>query len=219
MATFFTADHHFGHENIIKFEERKPLYQGGRLFNSAGEMDEYLIGQWNEVVGKEDTVYCLGDFSFNQTTMQKVVRRLNGRKILIAGNHDPFFTRLTMEGKTKLPAEARKDAYAVGFSEVHLELDIEIEGVGLVRMSHFPYFPRCPAMEEKYNLRHAENRPANEQEKMLIHGHIHSQWKVLVTPDFPPQLNVGVDMWNMKPVAEEVVVAQYKKHSQSQRKT
>lgn len=43
---FFTADHHFGHANIIKFSERP--------FESMEEMNEELIKRWNEKIGKDD---------------------------------------------------------------------------------------------------------------------------------------------------------------------
>ena len=50
MSTvFFTADPHFGHTNIIRYENRP--------FASAEEMDQELIRRWNETVSPEDTVY------------------------------------------------------------------------------------------------------------------------------------------------------------------
>jgi len=52
---FFIADTHFGGENIRRYENRP--------FESATEMDEKLIENWNYAVAEEDTVYVLGDFS------------------------------------------------------------------------------------------------------------------------------------------------------------
>ena len=52
---FFIADTHFGGENIRRYENRP--------FETAEEMDEKLIENWNRVVSEEDTVYVLGDFS------------------------------------------------------------------------------------------------------------------------------------------------------------
>ena len=40
---FFTADMHFGYENVIGFD--------GRPFASADEMDSELIKRWNNNVG------------------------------------------------------------------------------------------------------------------------------------------------------------------------
>lgn len=54
-------------------------------------MDEHLIKSWNSVVSPNDTIYCLGDFSFHRDVneMRNFFRRLNGKeRILILGNHD-----------------------------------------------------------------------------------------------------------------------------------
>ena len=52
-------------------------------------MNGYIIKRWNSIVKETDTVYHLGDVGFG--SLQKVkslVERLNGRKILLRGNHD-----------------------------------------------------------------------------------------------------------------------------------
>lgn len=78
---FFTSDQHFGHKLIIDFESRP--------FGSVEEMDRMMIEKWNSVVGTEDTVFHLGDFSFlNLEKTQEIVSALKGYKILILGNHD-----------------------------------------------------------------------------------------------------------------------------------
>jgi len=78
---FFTSDHHFGHNNIIKFCNRP--------FGSIGEMNEELIKRWNEKVGPDDEVYHLGDFALgNPAEFTDIANRLNGTIYLINGNHD-----------------------------------------------------------------------------------------------------------------------------------
>ena len=52
---FIIADHHFHHENIIKYCNRP--------FKSAEEMNSYMIHKWNSVVSEKDIVYHLGDFA------------------------------------------------------------------------------------------------------------------------------------------------------------
>lgn len=81
---FFTSDLHFGHENVIRFDNRP--------FNAVEEMDEEMIKRWNAKVGKGDIVYVLGDFIWKAATNEAVsiIRRLNGQIILIKGNHDRF---------------------------------------------------------------------------------------------------------------------------------
>ena len=69
---FFTGDHHFGHNNIIKYSNR--------LFASSEEMDDKMVEEWNSVAGEEDTVFHLGDFSLssNLNYVQSLFGRLNG---------------------------------------------------------------------------------------------------------------------------------------------
>jgi len=81
QKVYLISDHHFGHKQIIDFESRP--------FGSVEEMTESMIAKWNEVVGQEDRVIHLGDFSFlNQEKTSGILSRLNGYKMLIMGNHD-----------------------------------------------------------------------------------------------------------------------------------
>lgn len=83
MKYFIIADTHFGHRNIIGYCNRP--------FRSVEEMDETLIKNWNETVSNDDVVIHLGDFSFGtKERCAEIVKRLNGRKILIKGNHDKW---------------------------------------------------------------------------------------------------------------------------------
>ncbi len=83
MNIFFTSDTHYGHVNkkgngIIQFAERP--------FNSIEEHDEKLIQNFNSIVGKNDLTYLVGDFAFKNHL--KYLNRLNGKIILIRGDHD-----------------------------------------------------------------------------------------------------------------------------------
>lgn len=84
QKVFFTSDLHFGHENVIKFDERP--------FASVEEMDAELIRRWNAKVGKGDLVYVLGDMIWKTRTAdaETLIKSLNGQIILIKGNHDRF---------------------------------------------------------------------------------------------------------------------------------
>jgi len=85
--TWFWADTHFGHANIMKY--------CGRPFQSVEEMDEILVARWNERVKAGDTIYFLGDFMFtkHRTDPETMLQRLNGHKFLVIGNHDKKYTR------------------------------------------------------------------------------------------------------------------------------
>lgn len=91
---YYTSDLHFGHSNIIKYENRP--------FDSVDEMDEYLIYKWNNKVKKGDEVYIIGDFGFcNGERANQLLDRLNGMKYLIKGNHDSMFLNDKNFDKTK----------------------------------------------------------------------------------------------------------------------
>jgi calcineurin-like phosphoesterase family protein len=81
------SDTHFGHANILNF--RNPDGSKVRPHTSVEEMDEQMIQRWNEVVGVNDRVYHLGDVAINRRYLP-TLNRLNGKKVLIKGNHDIF---------------------------------------------------------------------------------------------------------------------------------
>lgn len=118
--TWLTADTHFHHRNIVD-------YCGRPFRSSSGEVDvpymnRELTRLWNETVAPLDTVYHLGDFAMGSRAMLAPTRaRLNGRLVLIRGNHD-------RGAKTMLEA---------GFDEVHEELVVELEGKKLY-LAHIP---------------------------------------------------------------------------------
>lgn len=76
---FITSDTHFSHELMVKL----------RGFTSAKEMDDCMVERWNTVVKPQDHVYHLGDVAMRKEHLV-IVRRLNGHKRLVMGNHDIF---------------------------------------------------------------------------------------------------------------------------------
>lgn len=80
---FFTSDNHFMHGNIIKYENRP--------FTDTYNMNCEMIRLWNETVGENDLVYIVGDLSFGSAEFTNVLlSSLNGKKVLVLGNHDQF---------------------------------------------------------------------------------------------------------------------------------
>ncbi len=83
VRKFYISDTHFRHARVIELCKRP--------FKSADEMDNEIVRRWNSVVEHNDIVYHLGDFAFglaDEFAIRNVFGRLNGRKILILGNHD-----------------------------------------------------------------------------------------------------------------------------------
>ena len=103
MKTWFTADTHFGHNNIIKYSERP--------FKSLKIMNDTLIRNWNNRVDKDDLVVFLGDFCFKELAdinFKTYLNHLNGHVCFIRGNHDnnnslntPIHSAIINIGKTE----------------------------------------------------------------------------------------------------------------------
>lgn len=88
--TFVISDHHLGHKNILNFKRDDGLPV--RNFPDVDAMHEHLIKCHNSVVSSEDKVYFLGDVAINKNSLH-LLDLFNGRKTLIAGNHDIFNTK------------------------------------------------------------------------------------------------------------------------------
>ncbi len=110
---YFIADTHFGDERIRRYENRP--------FSDIEEMDAALIDRWNAVVGKDDSVYVLGDFGASGCE-SCVLKKLNGKIRLIKGNHD-----------------TRENGYyrSAGFYEVY---DLPVVFNGFWILSHEPLY-------------------------------------------------------------------------------
>ena len=115
---WFTSDLHLGHVNIIKLSSRP--------FANIDEMDNRLVANWNSVINKSDDIYIVGDFSLKSVNdVENYLRRLNGKKHLIRGNHD------------------RVGAYPynvpAGLEWVRDYHELKVEGVRFI-LFHYPIF-------------------------------------------------------------------------------
>lgn len=184
---WFSSDQHFFHKNILRLSKRP--------FAHLHEMHEALIKNWNDRVKPEELVYVLGDFSFaNPNLTRKVMDRLNGKKILVKGNHD-------------MPAHK---AILAGFSEVHENIFIDLTAQGgkthRVFLSHFP-FRHNLLMWLKYKIfggywdtRYNHKRMVDDGQ-WLLHGHTHQRYK-----QKRRMIHVGVDAWDYRPVSHHEII-------------
>jgi calcineurin-like phosphoesterase family protein len=100
-VNFVTSDTHFGHARIIELCNRP--------FGDVDEMNEELVRRWNHVVGADDTVLHLGDLALGEREHSiGLTAALNGRKLVVPGNHDLFWSHYRASAKYKaLNAELR----------------------------------------------------------------------------------------------------------------
>ena len=118
MKTYITSDLHIGHANIIKFCPKT------RPYRDVNEMDNSMRNDWNATIQPEDMVYILGDVAFNNgARAAQYVQSLNGRKILIEGNHDH--------------KNLRDTAFRACFEQVHKYHELRYNGEIIV-MFHYP---------------------------------------------------------------------------------
>ncbi len=184
MARWLTADLHLGHANIIRYCDRP--------FDAVPDMDERLVDRWNERIGDGDAVLVLGDVALGPiSTSLGLVRRLAGRKVLVAGNHDRCWS-----GNGKKAAAWHERYLDAGFADVRQgTIDVEVAG-HQVRAGHFPY--EGDSHDED---RFTHHRPEDDG-SWLLHGHVHDRWR-----QRGRMINVGVDAWDYRPVHEDEVAA------------
>lgn len=81
MSAFITSDLHIGHN--------KEFLYNPRGFDNIYDHDRALIKNWNNTVADDDIVYVLGDLMLGDNAYGcSTFNHLNGRKIIILGNHD-----------------------------------------------------------------------------------------------------------------------------------
>ncbi len=185
MTTYFTADQHFGHRSIVE--------HCGRPFHSVGEMDAVLVSRWNAVVRPLDTVHVLGDVAMGRREESlPLVGCLAGHKILYPGNHDRCWY-----GHGERALRLEQEYLDAGFDEIRQGPLTMTVGYREVLVCHLPY--RGDSGDSGETERYAKFRPVDEG-MWLLHGHVHEKWR-----QQGRMANVGVDVWDFTPVAEQVI--------------
>lgn len=116
---FIISDTHFSHENIYQFfnYDRTKM----RPWDNAEDADNYMIEKWNEIVKPNDKVYHLGDVGSNRNKLDIIMPKLNGRKILIKGNHDKFKPKFYLQHFKDIRGCHNLDNYLLTHIPIHTE--------------------------------------------------------------------------------------------------
>ena len=132
---FFTSDTHYSHSNICRATTRwTDADCVTRDFKSLEHMNDTLVNNINEVVGQDDILIHLGDWSFGGFEMIEEFRnRVLCKNVhLVFGNHDHHIRR--NKGGVQ-------DLFSSTQDYLHLDLRIpkgkEVDKLTLVCM-HFP---------------------------------------------------------------------------------
>lgn len=173
MTVYFTSDLHVDHNNIIKYSPRTRGH-----FGSLAEMNEAIRTGWNDTVDDNDTVYVLGDVSFqkNKDEARAFIKSLRGHKHLILGNHDQVIKKYCLD-----LFESVHDLRRVTFDDPSAP-----RGRWEVVMCHYPIV--------SWDKRHHGS----------IHAHGHCHGTLVLPGDLQSNMfDVGLDNpdWGFKPVS------------------
>jgi calcineurin-like phosphoesterase family protein len=171
---FFTSDPHFMHKNIIKYCDRP--------FNDVKDMNQTLVDNWNRVVGDDDLIFCLGDFSLGreQDTLH-ILNSLNGHKVLIKGNHE----------KSVMKKDYTRNCFNGGIYDM-LEIKVNDEEVS----DGFQDLVLCHYPMLTWNRAH--------RGAWQLFGHVHGNMDG-DTRLSPNQFDAGVDSHDFTPISYQTV--------------
>lgn len=171
MSIYFTSDLHLGHKNAIKHTNRP--------FLSLKEMDDTLINNINEVVGEDDTLYILGDFTAFVKNINQAIdyrNRINCKNIhLLYGNHDHNYD----------------EEYCFSSTQIYKKLNID--GARLI-LFHYPIIDWDLKYHGSYHL-HG-------------HQHNKKEYNLYNVRRNECIFDVGVDANDFKPVSLDYILSQ-----------
>lgn len=141
-------------------------------FRNIDAMDNGLIANWNRVISNSDTIYHLGDFCYGDSSAYgKAMHRVHGKTAFIRGNHDS------------------------GLQHASYYICRWIDGIKIF-MRHWPPW------ERSFKFMHSFDIPFDVD--IILCGHVHDKWKFhthKLGERRIPVINVGVDVWEFKPVS------------------
>lgn len=157
------------HDNIVKYCGRPDNHE------------QLIIDNWNNTVGENDIIIHLGDIAAGikgrDDTLKEIFGKLNGRKILIKGNHDH---------KTNTWYKQH-----LGFEDVLGWMIMDD-----VLLFHYPLRVNEYSSEREIaRVEDMKRRVEKEGVNHIIHGHVHNR-----STDLPNHYNVSVEAIDYTPI-------------------
>ena len=178
---FFTSDTHYSHSNICSATTNWSVNDGyARKFDSLEDMNQRLVDNINNMVGENDILIHLGDWSFGGfDKIEEFRSQINCKNVhLTFGNHDHHIER-NKEGIQKL------------FSSVQQYLRLEVRR------------PLTKSMNEKFTFICMHYPIASwhdmNQGVIHLHGHVHLPANLRVAAG--KAMDVGVDGNGLEPLS------------------
>lgn len=166
---FIISDTHFLHEKmLIKYDKTRMA-----RFSNITAIDNFMHDEWNRAITNDDLVIHLGDVAFGSFEQCVAsMRGLNGRKILVRGNHD--------RGNTPM--------MQMGFFAVFEQVVIKVDGVNIL-CRHRPWIGPLP--DGIYGVFHGHIHTGNKED-------LEAAGEESDIPDY--NVNCCVEHTNFKPI-------------------
>jgi len=134
---WIVSDTHFHHDREFLWKPRG--------YSDIQSHDEGVKKNWNNLVGKDDNVLCLGDFVFNDpdgSRFKQLLSELNGYIYLLWGNHNSGVKAVYKSEVLRQYGSALVEVYPLAYGNKVMFLGDyvlgRIDGVPYVA-SHFPF--------------------------------------------------------------------------------
>ncbi|WP_394277755.1 metallophosphoesterase [Luteococcus sp.] len=184
-SIFLTSDLHLGHLKAATM----------RGFSNVESHDGAILRNIAKVTTDGSTLWILGDVAFGAPekkldSLAKLREAANGRLRLILGNHDKPH-----------PANASNPDMApwrAVFETIDTRGRIRHAGVQY-RLSHFPISGDNDHSDEGERFEMWRERDGFNS-CPIIHGHTHGRERLTWSDGGTPQIHVGLDAWQLKPV-------------------
>jgi len=186
---WFTSDTHYNHANICSAITKWTDPVTCREFKTLEHMNATLVGNINEVVGQDDILIHLGDWSFGGfEKIQEFRDKIVCKNIhLITGNHDHHI-------------EKNRENCQSLFSSVNKYVELNVKwNVGTLE--------HALMNDANFVLMHFPIASWNDMAKGAIHLHGHVHFPVDKRIGYGKMMDVGVDGNDLYPVSLNKVLS------------
>lgn len=175
---WYTSDLHFSYEKIINLCNRP--------FKDVSEMNNKILENFREKIGKDDFLFILGDVSAYGQKPEYLIRKIPGHKILIKGNHD----------KSLIKRHSFRQCFTDIVSNEIVRDTVDDQEVKIF-LTHYPM-----AEWDGYWKRIWQ-----------FYGHVHNNphGGAALMSMIPTAINVGVDVQNFMPKTAEDLIRERRK--------
>ena len=156
-------------------------------------MDRDLVARWNDSVAPDDEVWVLGDVAMGRIDESLAARRTSSPAPSASCPATTTAAGPAAASRRRAGPSATSPPGSPRCSPEQVDLTI---GGHAALACHFPYVG-----DSHDEARFESHRPVDDG-RLLLHGHVHTRWRV-----DGRQVNVGCDVWDYRPVAEDTILA------------